>query len=59
MMEILIAFPQTAENFKRLRFIRFAHIDALETPGKRRVLFNIFAIFLVGRCADNAQCAAR
>ncbi len=49
---------QTHQDLDRIRDRRLVHVDLLEAPGKRPVLFEVLTEFLVGGRAHAAQLAA-
>ncbi len=54
-----IAFVQAAQNGDGVLDARFVHQHFLETPLQRRVLLDVFAVFVQGGRADAVQFAAR
>ena len=55
----LVFLLQPAQDGDRVLRIGLAHEDRLETPGKRRVLLDMLAVFVERRRADAVQLAAR
>ncbi len=52
---LLVDGFQTAQDAHRVIRGRLRHIDLLEAPDERAVLFEIIAKFLIGRAADAAE----
>ena len=57
LMVLLVVQFQAAQNLDAVFDIRLVHIDLLEPPDQRAVLFEVVAEFLIGRAADTAQIA--
>lgn len=49
---------KTAQDIKRLLFCRLTHEDLPEPPFQRRILFNVLAVFLERRRADDLHLTA-
>ena len=54
-MVLLILLFQTAQNGDGILNGRFGNQHGLETPGKRRVLLDIFAVLVKGCCTNGTQ----
>ena len=55
---LLIILPDSEKYLLGLAYGRLVYSNGLETSFERTVLFDVFALFLKGRCADYLNLAS-